>query len=115
MKIALSGAPGTGKSTLGRLIAENTCLEYIPEVEDIVAQQDGFKHTGEIRDKLGPAGLIDNFFRSLEIKLRIERETAQFVADKCLADWGARWFANLWKEHYRTTSRKSHSSNARYG
>lgn len=97
MRIALSGAPGTGKTTLGKLITKETCLDYIPEIEDVIAQEDGYTHTGQIRDVLGHEGLIDNFFRSLKRKREIEAGKENFITDKCMLDLGARWFANMWE------------------
>lgn len=59
MRIAISGVPGTGKSTLGRFLAEHTTLEYISEIEDIVIAEMGFKSGRELQKVKGDAGMIE--------------------------------------------------------
>ena len=43
MRISLSGPPGTGKSPLGKFLGEHTTLEYLPETEDVVLAEMGYK------------------------------------------------------------------------
>lgn len=96
MRIAISGVPGTGKSTLGRLIAKHTSLEYIPEIEDIVIAEMGYKNGCELYKARGDAGMIDWFFLSLDRAIKEHTQRDNYVADKCFLDYGARWFANMW-------------------
>ncbi len=97
MRLAISGVPGTGKSTLGKLIAEYTTLEYFPEIENIVLQEMGFSSYAELAAKKGdPKGIIEHFFVSLYRKIEEESKRNEYVTDKCLLDMGARWFGRMW-------------------
>ncbi len=98
MRIALSGAPGTGKTTLGNLLGKYTSLEYFEETEDKIIEEIGYKNIQDLIQHKGVPGLIDNFFLSVERKMQEEREKDNYVTDKSMIDMGARWFGRLWKE-----------------
>lgn len=98
MRIAITGVPGTGKTTLTKLIGEYTTLEVIPEIENVVMQEMGFADVIKLRDARGIPGLIDNFFRSLDRKIHEETTRNHFVADKTVFDMGARWFGRMWPD-----------------
>ena len=97
MRIAISGAPGTGKTTLCNLIGQHTSLECLPEVEERVAVEMGYRDTGHLIKERGREGLLENFFLSLEKKVREERGMDNYVTDKTVWDVGARWFGRLWE------------------
>lgn len=97
MRISISGVPGTGKSTLGRFLAKNTTLEYIPEIEDVVIAEMGFKSGRELQKVKGNSGMIDWFFISLDRAIKEHTQKDNYVADKCFLDYGARWFAHMWQ------------------
>ena len=61
MRVVISGVQGTGKSTLGRFLANHTTLEYIPEIEEVVIAELGFKSGRELHKVKGDAGMIDWF------------------------------------------------------
>lgn len=97
MRLAISGVPGTGKSTLCKLIAEHTKLELIPEIEDVVIKEIGYNNGLELYNAKKDDGMIEWFFISLDRKIKEETEKDNYVTDKCLLDCGARWFARMWQ------------------
>ena len=96
MRIAVSGVPGTGKTTLCKTISKNTVLEIIPEIENGVLREEGYSSWRELFEKRGSEGMIDIFFLSLKRKISIEKEKSNFVSDKSGFDCGARWFSRMW-------------------
>ncbi len=97
MRVVISGVQGTGKSTLGRFLANHTTLEYIPEIEEVVIAELGFKSGRELHKVKGDAGMIDWFFVSLDRAIKEHTQRESYIADKCFLDYGARWFANMWQ------------------
>ena len=97
MRIAVSGAAGTGKSTLCKLISANTGLELIPEINDLVLQQEmGYQTGEELFAAQGEEGMIDWHMRSLKRKIMEDVKKDDYVADKSLFDNVARWYARMY-------------------
>jgi len=97
MGITLSGAPGTGKTTLKTLIGKYTTLKKFRETEERVAEKImGFKSVSELIKTKGIPGAINNFFISMIEKEREDRTNKPYIADKSIYDMGARWFGRLW-------------------
>ena len=97
MRIVITGVPGTGKTTLCNLIAGNTTLKLIPEIETVVMNKMGFSNANELYQRLGDKGMIDWFSEFLDEKIKLDLSEQNYVADKSLFDCGARWFARMWK------------------
>ena len=68
MKLAISGVPGTGKTTLTKLIAENTDLLLRPEIEDVVLLEMGYKTGRELIMDKGDEGFLCGFLNLLNEK-----------------------------------------------
>lgn len=98
MKLAISGVPGAGKSTLVKLLGEHTTLQVVPEVENVVLAEMGYRDMKHLYEEKGSVGMIENFFLALDRKVKTEQTETHFVCDKSVYDVGARWFGRMWKE-----------------
>lgn len=98
MRLGITGVPGSGKTTLTNLIGTNTNLAVLQEVENVVLREMGYEHLTHLVEAKGVPGLIENFFLSLDRKKEFETVSSHFVCDKTVFDYGARWFARMWKE-----------------
>ncbi len=96
MRVAITGVGGTGKSTLGRLISNNTCLDYIHDVNDTVLIEDmGYLNGNDLFNKKGEEGMIDWHMRAMTAKLESDRRD-NYVTEKTVFDFGTRWFARMY-------------------
>jgi len=85
MKIAISGAVSTGKTTLGKALAESLDVTFIEEnLGDIFVLPEG--------EKTGPQKRAEGFFRTLEAKREQELTQQSFVVDRCPIDLLNFWF-----------------------
>lgn len=96
MKISITGVAGTGKTTLGKLIEEHTSLRYIPDINDITLNEMGCASGGELFNKRGEEGMIDWHMKTIAAKIKSDIEENDYVADKSVFDFGARWFARFY-------------------
>lgn len=93
MRIAVSGVAGSGKTTLCKLIADNTGLSFMPDWMDIVLKEIGFENGQQLSKERGEQGVIEWYIRSMERKVDEDRRQRTFIADKSVLDHGARWYA----------------------
>lgn len=85
MRITITGASGTGKSTLAELLSDRLQLPLIPELARVICQEKGFSRIGEIPDQ-------EQF--KLEVLLRqieAERKLEAFIADRSVLDCWILW------------------------
>ncbi|MGY4884249.1 MAG: AAA family ATPase [Nanobdellota archaeon] len=97
MKIAITGVAGTGKTTLGKLIEKHTSLKYIPDINDVTLTEMGYQSGSELFEKRGEEGMIDWHMRTIRDKIKSDIEKENYVVDKTVFDFGARWFARFYK------------------
>ena len=108
MRIAITGVAGTGKTTLGRLISSKTSLEYIHDVNDTVLNRMGYENGGALFNARGQEGMImiDWHMKAIAAKIESDRTRDNYVNEKGVFDFGARWFARMYPEakesHYET-------------
>ena len=88
MKIAVSGAVSTGKTTLGRALAERLDLAFIEENMDTL-----FGPGGPAKDK--PEAFANAVVKCLEHKHALETKAGRFVVDRCPLDLMNFWQARL--------------------
>jgi hypothetical protein len=96
MKIAITGVGGTGKTTLGKLISLHTCLKYIPDINDVTLNEMGYKSGNELFKKRGEEGMIAWHMRTIADKIKSDFEEDNYIVDKSVFDFGARWFARFY-------------------
>jgi hypothetical protein len=96
MKIAITGVGGTGKTTLGKLIEKHTSLKYIPDINDVTLNEMGYKSGGELFEKRGEEGMIDWHMRTIAAKIKSDIEEDNYIVDKSIFDFGARWFSRFY-------------------
>lgn len=85
MKIAVSGAHGVGKTTLAKSLAKKLNLPLVGEVARSVAQKQGYKNTGQIRD----AERYDRYLFQQTVfitQLLEEEQRTSFVSDRSIFD-----------------------------
>ncbi|MSP57086.1 MAG: hypothetical protein EXR69_16035 [Myxococcales bacterium] len=89
-RIALSGSAGTGKTTLGKRLAAELGLPYVPE--GMRAYLEG---NGPDLHSLGRDGLRALVLRLWDEQMEAERVAVQdhggFVVDRCAVDFSAFW------------------------
>lgn len=87
MRIAITGAQGTGKTTLAVRMARKLGLPLIPECSREVAREMGIVHLSQLS--------VEGFARfeklCMESQLRHERGQASFVSDRCTLDSAVYW------------------------
>lgn len=95
MKIAISGAVSTGKTTLAKALAEDLDLPFIPENLETVFGPAHLRtpHPGGL-----PMALLDCLFR----KLNLEQHHGGFVVDRSPVDIFNFWLAFQLIEHPKT-------------
>jgi nicotinamide riboside kinase len=87
LRIAITGAQGTGKTTLAERLSGELGLPLIPESSREVARRLGIAHLSQLS--------VDGFARfeklCLESQLSHERRHAAFVSDRCTLDGAVYW------------------------
>lgn len=91
MRIGISGAAGTGKTTLAKALAEHL---DIPIVEDPTLTALEEKGRTSWRGITDPVERRNIRMRIFNIKMREEKEHASFVSDKTVIDFFAYWQLN---------------------
>lgn len=95
MRIAITGAQGTGKTTLTERLAEELNIPVIPECSREVARKLGIAHLSQLS--------VDGFARfgklCLETQLQQERSYTSFVSDRSTLDSAVYWLK--WLEGVR--------------
>jgi adenylate kinase family enzyme len=91
MRIGISGAAGTGKTTLAQNLAAKLGLPLIPDFVEEVLREHGKDSWRGINDTR-----IRHTIRmtALERKIAAEREAEAFVSDKTVVDYLAYWLLN---------------------
>jgi len=82
MKVALSGAGGTGKTFLSEIISKRFNIPMIPEFARETAEEMGIKNLRE----MSPKEAYDFQSRILERKIAEENKHDSFIADRSTAD-----------------------------
>lgn len=84
-RITVTGASGTGKTTVASLLAVSLGLPLIPEIARQLCLELGYKRIGEIPDQEG--------FKKQVLQKQIEEESKQqyFVADRGALDCWVLW------------------------
>lgn len=97
MRIAVSGAQGTGKTTLAGRLAEELRLPLIPECSRQVAQRLGIEHLSQLSvDGFASFGKL-----CMESQLELEQKHSSFVSDRCTLDNAVYWLK--WLSEVRPT------------
>jgi len=95
LKIVITGAQGTGKTTLASRLASELNLPLIPECSREVARRIGITHLSQLS--------VEGFTRfeelCLENQLAEEGKHASFVSDRCTLDGAVYWLK--WLESVR--------------
>jgi len=91
MRIGISGAAGTGKTTLAQALAEHLSLPLIEDPTLTALQEQGRSSWRGITD---PVDRRKIRMRIFNMKMRAEKEAPEFVADKTVVDFFAYWQLN---------------------
>ncbi len=98
MRIALSGAAGTGKTRIAHSISEQLGLPYIPDVIDSLLNERGWKSWKDLYAREGEENgkTIERLLRleALNKKIAEERSHDSYVSDKTVIDYLAYWMAH---------------------
>lgn len=95
MKIAVSGVAGTGKTTLCKLLGKHTFLNFVPDINDIVLKEMGFESGSQLFDKRGKEGILEWHKLSMEAKVEHDLQEDNYIVDKSILDFFARWYARV--------------------
>jgi len=91
MRIGISGAAGTGKTTLATALAEHLDVHLVEDPTLEALRERGFSGWSGVRD---PRVRREIRLRSINLKMREEREHPDCVSDKTVVDFLAYWLLN---------------------
>ncbi len=91
MRIGISGAAGTGKTTLAEALAEHLEVPMVGDPTRTALEERGRTSWRGITD---PVERRKIRMRMFNIKMREEKEPAGFVSDKTVVDFLAYWLLN---------------------
>lgn len=97
MKVAFSGAAGTGKTTLAKEVSEKLGLHYVTVGSRSVAREMGYSSPYDV-DKDGKR--LEFQIRLLETKIKYENEKKHFVTDRTTLDQLAYTYIHLFECGY---------------
>ena len=91
MRIGISGAAGTGKTTLATALSEHLQWELIEDPTEEALLEKGFASWRGVRD---PRTRREVRLRTFNIKMRRETDHPNCVSDKTVVDFLAYWLLN---------------------
>lgn len=91
MRIGISGAAGTGKSTLAAALAQHLGVPLVEDPTEEALRERGFSAWRGVRD---PRARREVRLRALNVKMRREKELTDCVSDKTVVDFLAYWLLN---------------------
>jgi len=91
MRIGISGAAGTGKTTLAKALAERLDLTLVDDPTTEALKERGYADWRGVRD---PRARREIRLRAFNIKVRNETEHVDCVSDKTTVDFLAYWLLN---------------------
>ena len=98
MRIGISGAAGTGKTTLAKALAEHLDVTYIGDPTLTALEERGRTSWRGINDSVERRNIR---LRCFAIKIREEKEAIGFASDKTVVDFLAYWVLNQASDEMR--------------